>query len=237
MVTTLFEPKKLMWHFKLNLQVPFCCNFTTSSQAHMQHPMGVVLESTSKQVCRYNFKAGRCLTASKSCECGGQNALGSHVGVLHQPAQQPELHPGNVLRVGRVMGVAMIPCMWQIVDVKGITNTQIYTGWGDTDMIYHKLQTTCTITKQVLLVMLHCNHYSGTPPCGHPWNTDIHCNADTVCGPKRILRILTYISNPWNADNPLYRNADSKYGPNDTVTLQWIFTNPNFATRLCFGAR
>ena len=25
--------------------------------------------------------------------------------------------------------------------------------------------------------------YSGTPPCLHPWNKDIHCNADTVCGP------------------------------------------------------
>ena len=48
---------------------------------------------------------------------------------------------------------------------------------------------------------LICN-YSGTPPCEHPWNTDIHCNADTACGLESILLIL---SNPWNKDTPLIR--------------------------------
>ena len=45
---------------------------------------------------------------------------------------------------------------------------------------------------------------SGTPPCGHPWKVDIHCNADTVCSPESILQILTCIlNNPWNNDIPL----------------------------------
>ena len=43
--------------------------------------------------------------------------------------------------------------------------------------------------------------YSGTPPYGHPWNADIHGNADTACGPesKRILNHL------WNKHTPLIK--------------------------------
>ena len=60
---------------------------------------------------------------------------------------------------------------------------------------------------------------------------DIHCNADTAWGPEHILRILMYITNLWNADTPLFRNADSKYGPNDTVT---IVINLSMRTELSF---
>ena len=42
--------------------------------------------------------------------------------------------------------------------------------------------------------------YSGSPPCGHPWNKNMHCNADTACSPGSILHIL---NNPWNKDTPL----------------------------------
>ena len=40
---------------------------------------------------------------------------------------------------------------------------------------------------------------------GHPWNKNIHCNADTAFGPKRILWML---NNPWNKDTPLIRRYD-----------------------------
>ena len=44
--------------------------------------------------------------------------------------------------------------------------------------------------------------YSGTPPCGHPWNKDIHCNTDTACSLEPILRVL---NNPWNKGTPLIK--------------------------------
>ena len=61
--------------------------------------------------------------------------------------------------------------------------------------------------------------YSSTPPCGHPWNADIHCNLDAAYDFEHILHILMYISNPWNADTLLLHNADSKYGSNNTVPI------------------
>ena len=58
--------------------------------------------------------------------------------------------------------------------------------------------------------------------------------ADTLFGRKRNYRMFVYNQNPWNAELPVFRNADRFPSPNSTWTVQNSLDNQDACLATAF---